>query len=192
MDSKYCRKVPITLYDGSVVKRKNTEASALSNKYKRDSQKRELIPVKINFMTPSLKPQGEDQLCSKRSEMLKSESTGYFPSEKVEREGCKVSGMSCSSPSDSALQSDLASNKLLNEHKQWADRGGQEIYSGISSGCSWRLVSTFHEQTDNTESQNWVTNCIVNKTASNEISENWQVIDWCLVEIILFLYMIYR
>ena len=177
MDSKYCRKVPITLYDGSVVKRKNTEASVLSNKYKRDTQKRELIPVKINFMTRSLKPQGEDQLCSKRSEMLKSESTGYCPSEKVEREGWKVSGMSCSSPSDSALQRDLASNKLLNEHKQWADRGGQEIYSGISSGCSWRLVSTFHEQTDNTESQNWVTNCIVNKTASNEISENWQVID---------------
>ena len=56
------RKIPITLHDGSVVKKKTDEALYFS-----ESQEKKTVPVKINFINSSASTTDEDHFWSRRS-----------------------------------------------------------------------------------------------------------------------------
>ena len=103
MESKRCRKVPIILYDGTLVKKESE-----SDRRKADQQNRDikLIPIKINFINSSGKtfekeneskstitPRGEAKHCFEvKSDMMSSQA--------LEKEGKNGPIISCSPPHD--------------------------------------------------------------------------------------------
>ena len=62
METKVYRKIPITLHDGSVVKKKTDEALYFS-----EPQEKKTVPVKINFINSSASTTDEDHFWSRRS-----------------------------------------------------------------------------------------------------------------------------